>query len=384
MRKIYQKNLGYRNDEVRPVEAFAETPGFGVNRDEISRPNKDALNEERRHLRQQEEKARKLKEFQLEVRRRVEHFRWNSPTENCHKDGTWHRGISGKHSPSNSTAKDATFMQKASMGEKLMHVTLTAPEGGHLLSLLSSPFDGNQEWGRVTAKRKPDVTAPSQKTEADKKRLHITLTTPRGKQLLSLISSPTVTSRNARTVRGRQTLASCVSVKPGVEKELNRQKMLQELLQRKRLLSNDDRRRMKSESERRKENAKASRLKKEKEKIRKEQELRLKEQQMNMEDILKREKEKQKALQERVAKQSVKKAEERQSRSIESQRYHTALKANVRRRIKELNLDIPPLCPCHPSVWDADTNLCAVNCVFYRKPQMYDQLLQSMVANFSL
>lgn len=320
MRRIYQKNLAHRNVEVRPVKAWAETPGSNIKHDKMS--DKDARNEEQHYFRQQKEKARKLKELQLEIRQRVEHFRRKSPTKKHHKGGTCCSGISDKDSPRNSTANDASFLPKDSTGEKLLHVTLTAPEGGHLLSLLSSPFDGNQEQGSIPGKRKLDVTPPFQKTEAGKKRLHVTLTTPYGKQLLSLITSPAGTSQNATMVRERRTSTRCVSVKPGVEKELNRQRMLQELLQRKRLLSNDERRRMKSESERRKENVKAS-------------------------------------------------------------RYHIALKANVRRRIKELNLDIPPLCPCHPSVWDADTNFCAVNCVFYKKPQIYDQLLQSMVANFT-
>ena len=34
--------------------------------------------------------------------------------------------------------------------------------------------------------------------------------------------------------------------------------------------------------------------------------------------------------------------------------------------MKEKMPDLPSLCPCHPSLWASDPNLCARNCQYYQ------------------
>jgi hypothetical protein len=42
-------------------------------------------------------------------------------------------------------------------------------------------------------------------------------------------------------------------------------------------------------------------------------------------------------------------------------RYCEALKFQLR----EKHFNVPPLCKCHPSIWDANPSQCARNCPFY-------------------
>lgn len=47
-------------------------------------------------------------------------------------------------------------------------------------------------------------------------------------------------------------------------------------------------------------------------------------------------------------------------------RFLEALKRNLREKIEKLNIELPPLCCCAPTVWDTNPDTCANNCTFYR------------------
>lgn len=46
-----------------------------------------------------------------------------------------------------------------------------------------------------------------------------------------------------------------------------------------------------------------------------------------------------------------------------------ALKRNLREKIEKLNLDVPPMCFCGPTIWDTNPDTCANNCIFYKNPK---------------
>lgn len=52
----------------------------------------------------------------------------------------------------------------------------------------------------------------------------------------------------------------------------------------------------------------------------------------------------------------------------ETERYLTALKMRLREQVEMRKLVVPPLCSCAKTVWDANPNACANNCIFYRNP----------------
>merc|ERR1711894_784156 len=62
-------------------------------------------------------------------------------------------------------------------------------------------------------------------------------------------------------------------------------------------------------------------------------------------------------------------------------RFLEALKINLREKIKNQNIQLPPLCCCGDSVWDTNPDTCANNCVFYKNPKAYAQALQSLLAS---
>lgn len=53
----------------------------------------------------------------------------------------------------------------------------------------------------------------------------------------------------------------------------------------------------------------------------------------------------------------------------EMDRYIQALKARLKEKLDSKQFCVPPLCLCGNSVWDANPDTCANNCVFYRNPK---------------
>ena len=52
----------------------------------------------------------------------------------------------------------------------------------------------------------------------------------------------------------------------------------------------------------------------------------------------------------------------------ETERYLAALKMRLREQVEMRKLVVPPLCSCAKTIWDANPNTCANNCIFYRNP----------------
>uniref|UniRef100_A0AAY4CBL9 Coiled-coil domain containing 15 n=1 Tax=Denticeps clupeoides TaxID=299321 RepID=A0AAY4CBL9_9TELE len=71
-------------------------------------------------------------------------------------------------------------------------------------------------------------------------------------------------------------------------------------------------------------------------------------------------------------------AEKAQKAKI-NMRYVDALRAQMKERIVQEKLDLPPLCSCGDSFWDSHPETCANNCVFFRNPRAYTQALHSVM-----
>jgi hypothetical protein len=63
----------------------------------------------------------------------------------------------------------------------------------------------------------------------------------------------------------------------------------------------------------------------------------------------------------------------------EMERYCEALKFQLR----EKHFNVPPLCKCHPSIWDANPSQCARNCPFYNNHAKFAKELSSLFQSIS-
>lgn len=50
-------------------------------------------------------------------------------------------------------------------------------------------------------------------------------------------------------------------------------------------------------------------------------------------------------------------------------RFIEALRAQMKERMSQVKLELPPLCCCASSFWDSHPDTCANNCVFYNNPK---------------
>ncbi|KAM9728957.1 uncharacterized protein ccdc15 [Menidia menidia] len=67
----------------------------------------------------------------------------------------------------------------------------------------------------------------------------------------------------------------------------------------------------------------------------------------------------------------------RKGRGIEAARFVDALRAQLKERLSQANLEPPPLCCCASSFWDSHPETCANNCVFHNNLKAYAQALHS-------
>ena len=68
----------------------------------------------------------------------------------------------------------------------------------------------------------------------------------------------------------------------------------------------------------------------------------------------------------------------------ETERYIEALQAILKQKLQSKNIVLPPLCSCGPTVWDANPDTCANNCVFYKNPKAYAKALSTVIASSNL
>jgi len=71
--------------------------------------------------------------------------------------------------------------------------------------------------------------------------------------------------------------------------------------------------------------------------------------------------------------------QEQKQRELE--RYIRALKTTLRERCSKRGINIPTLCSCHLTIWDADPMKCSQNCSFYRNPAAFATSLHSLLAS---
>lgn len=50
-------------------------------------------------------------------------------------------------------------------------------------------------------------------------------------------------------------------------------------------------------------------------------------------------------------------------------RFIEALRAQMKERLSQEKLELPPLCWCADSFWDSHPDTCANNCVFHNNPK---------------
>ncbi|UJR27610.1 hypothetical protein I4U23_008891 [Adineta vaga] len=70
---------------------------------------------------------------------------------------------------------------------------------------------------------------------------------------------------------------------------------------------------------------------------------------------------------------------EQKRREIE--RYIRALKTTLRERCSKRGINVPTLCSCHSTIWDADPMTCSQNCSFYRNPTAFATSLHSLLSS---
>ena len=68
----------------------------------------------------------------------------------------------------------------------------------------------------------------------------------------------------------------------------------------------------------------------------------------------------------------------------ETERYIEALKVILKEKLQTRNIVLPPLCSCGPTIWDANPDTCANNCVFYKNPKAYAKALSTVIASSNL
>ncbi|XP_051903165.1 coiled-coil domain-containing protein 15 [Hippocampus zosterae] len=172
------------------------------------------------------------------------------------------------------------------------------------------------------------------------------------------------------------------------QEELRRQRQSQFLMHRRHFMS-VERQRVKESDQHRKHLKRTARIKANKEKARLEEERqlertrqlshvrqRLQEREMLVLDRLKLEKEERAADLERRKRES--------DKSIVAGRYVDALRSQVRDRMANKKLDLPPLCCCASSFWESHPDTCANNCVFHNNPKEYAQALHAAVLSLDL
>ncbi|XP_076867181.1 coiled-coil domain-containing protein 15 [Brachyhypopomus gauderio] len=166
---------------------------------------------------------------------------------------------------------------------------------------------------------------------------------------------------------------------PGAEQEeLKRQRQSQFLMYR-RLFMDMEREQVKEQQRHRKHLRRIASIKAQKELLRREEERRLEEEEGR--DVAERER---LALQrllleeEEETAQGVKRRAEAE-KVKETTRYVEALRVQMKERLEQEGVELPPLCCCGDGFWDSHPDTCANNCPFYHNPKGYAQALYSVL-----
>ncbi|KAL7834493.1 hypothetical protein SRHO_G00287400 [Serrasalmus rhombeus] len=156
------------------------------------------------------------------------------------------------------------------------------------------------------------------------------------------------------------------------EEELKRQRQSQFLMYR-RLFMDIEREQVKEHQRQRKHLRRIARIKAEKEQQRSEEESRMehvRQQEESRREVAERERLilEQLRLEAEEYEEEVKKSE-RAKKVKENTRYIEALRAQMKEKLEQEKVELPPLCCCGDSFWDSHPDTCANNCVFYNNPK---------------
>ncbi|XP_073335292.1 uncharacterized protein ccdc15 [Pagrus major] len=169
--------------------------------------------------------------------------------------------------------------------------------------------------------------------------------------------------------------------------ELKRQRQSQFLMHR-RLYMNIEREQVKENKQHRKHLKRTARIKAEKEQIRLEEERRL-ERVQHLAEARQKLEERELLILERLKLEEEDRAKELQRRKKEEKgkvtaRFIDALRAQMKERLSQEKLELPPLCCCASSFWDSHPDTCANNCVFHNNPKEYAKALHSTMLSLEL
>ncbi|XP_027129768.1 coiled-coil domain-containing protein 15 isoform X2 [Larimichthys crocea] len=174
---------------------------------------------------------------------------------------------------------------------------------------------------------------------------------------------------------------------PTDPEEVKRQRQSQFLMQR-RLYMSIEREQVKENKQHRKHLKRTARIKAEKEQIRLEEERRL-ERARQLADARQKLEERELLILGRLKLEEEERAAELQRRKRDekekvSGRFIDALRAQMKERLSQEKLDLPPLCCCASSFWDSHPDTCANNCVFHNNPKAYAKALHSTMLSLDL
>ncbi|CAK6973162.1 coiled-coil domain-containing protein 15 isoform X1 [Scomber scombrus] len=171
------------------------------------------------------------------------------------------------------------------------------------------------------------------------------------------------------------------------QEELKRQRQSQFLMHR-RLYMNIEREQVKENKQHRKHLKRTARIKAEKEQIRQEEERKL-ERARQLADARQKLEERELLILERLKLEEEERAVELERRKKQEKgkvaaRFIEALRAQMKQRLSQEKLELPPLCCCASSFWDSHPDTCANNCVFHNNPKAYAQALHSAMLSLDL
>lgn len=87
---------------------------------------------------------------------------------------------------------------------------------------------------------------------------------------------------------------------------------------------------------------------------------------------------------EKKAEMNLAKKHKKLQQERETERYIEALQAILKDKLQSRNIVLPPLCSCGPTIWDANPDTCANNCVFYKNPKAYAKALSTVITSSNL
>ncbi|XP_040908262.1 coiled-coil domain-containing protein 15 [Toxotes jaculatrix] len=169
--------------------------------------------------------------------------------------------------------------------------------------------------------------------------------------------------------------------------EQKRQRQSQFLMHRRQFM-NIEREQVKENKQHRKHLKRTARIKAEKEQIRLEEERKL-ERVRQLAEARQKLEERELLIVERLKLEEEERAVELQRRKKEEKgkvaaRFIEALRAQMKERLSQEKLELPPLCCCASSFWESHPSTCANNCVFYNNPKAYAQALHSTMLSLDL